>query len=71
MNERAQQAVIQEYCRELRLPAILRHYPTIARQARDGGAPYESFLGDLLEAEVCARRDGAAARRLRATGHRM
>lgn len=65
MSGAAQEAVIQEYCRELKLPSVLRQYPTIARQARDGGAAYESFLCDLLEAEVCARRDGAAARRLR------
>lgn len=65
MSRAAQEAVIQAHCRELKLPAVLRQYPTIARQARDGGVPYESFLCDLLEAEVCARRDGAAARRLR------
>jgi DNA replication protein DnaC len=65
VSRAAQEAVIQEHCRELKLPAVLRQYPTIARQARDGGTPYESFLCDLLEAEVCARRDGAAARRLR------
>ena len=65
MSRAALEAVIQGHCRELKLPAVLRQYPTIARQARDGGVPYESFLCDLLEAEVCARRDGAAARRLR------
>ena len=65
MNSAAQAAVIEEHCRELKLPAVLRHYPTIARQARDQGSTFESFLSDLLEAEVCARRDGAVARRLR------
>jgi DNA replication protein DnaC len=65
MNAAAQAAVIEEHCRELKLPALLRHYPTIARQARDQGATFENFLSDLLEAEVCARRDGAVARRLR------
>ena len=69
MSRAAQDAVIQEYCRELKLPTILRQYPTVARQAQDGGVAYESFLSDLLEAEVCARRDGAAARRLRCLGH--
>lgn len=65
MNAAAQAAIIEEQCRELKMPAILRHYATIARQARDQGAAFESFLTDLLEAEVCARRDGAVARRLR------
>ena len=65
MSEAAREAVIQEHCRELKLPAVLREYPAVARQARDRGAAYEGFLADLLEAEVCARRDGASARRLR------
>ena len=65
MSAAAQAAVIEEHCRELKLPALLRNYPTIARQARDQGTSFESFIADLLEAEVCARRDGAVVRRLR------
>jgi DNA replication protein DnaC len=65
MSGAAREAVIQERCRELKLPAVLREYPPLARQARDGGWPYEDFLQELLEAEVRSRRDSAAARRLR------
>lgn len=66
MSEAARAAVIEESCRELKLPALLREYPVAARQARDGGLAYEEFLRQILEAEVHARREGAAARRLRA-----
>ena len=65
MSDAARAAVIQEHCRELKIPTLLRQYPTLARQARDGGLAYEDFLHQLLEAEVLARRDSAADRRLR------
>lgn len=65
MSDAARAAVIEEYCRELKVPTVLREYPALTRQAADGGWPYEDFLSQLLEAEVLARRDGAAARRLR------
>jgi len=65
MSGAALAAVLQEYCRELKMPALLREYPALARQARDAGMPYEDFLRDLLEAELHSRRDHAAARRLR------
>lgn len=65
MSGAARDAVLQELCRELKLPAILRAYPTLARQARDGGLAYEDFLRQLLEEEVRSRRDSTAARRLR------
>lgn len=65
MNAAALAAVIEEFCRELKLPAVLREYLALARQARDAGLPYEEFLRDLLEAELRSRRDHAAARRLR------
>lgn len=65
MSDAAREAVIKEHCRELRIPAVLREYPALARQARDGGLAYEEFLHLLLEHEVRARRDSAAQRRLR------
>jgi len=39
MNNSALHAVIQEYGKELKVPAMVRLYPEIARQARDGGWP--------------------------------
>jgi DNA replication protein DnaC len=65
VSDAAREAVIKEHCRELRIPAVLREYPALARQARDGGLAYEEFLHHLLEHEVRARRDSAAQRRLR------
>lgn len=65
MNNSALNAVIQEYGKELRVPAMVRLYPEIARQARDGGWPYEEFLKQLFEAEVGERRDNCAERRIR------
>jgi len=65
MPETPSAAVLETYCRELKLPRVLREYPTLARQARDTGMPYEDFLRQLLEAELCSRRDSTAARRIR------
>lgn len=63
MNNSALHAVIQEYGIELRIPALVRLYPEITRQARDGGWPYEEFLKLLLESDVNERRD--TVRRIR------
>ena len=65
MSDAARNAVIQEHCKELKLPRVHREFPALARQARDAGLPYEDFLQQLLEAEVLARRESAAERRLR------
>lgn len=66
MSEAARAAAVLELCRELKLPSLQREHAAIARSARDGGWPYEEYLRQVLEAEVLARRQGAAARRLRA-----
>lgn len=65
MSESARAAVIEEHCRQLKLPTMLREYPALARQAASGGWPFEDFLHQLLEAEVLARQESVAARRLR------
>ncbi|MGC9328663.1 MAG: IS21-like element helper ATPase IstB [Candidatus Hinthialibacter sp.] len=64
MTDAALHAVIQEYGKELKTPTMVRLYPEIARQARDGGWPYEEFLTQLFESEVNQRRDGCAERRI-------
>jgi DNA replication protein DnaC len=64
-NAAARRAVLQEYCRELKMPAVFRDYPALARQARDADWDYEEFLVQLLEAEIHSRRDHTAVRRLR------
>ena len=65
MNDTAQAAVIQEHCKELKLAAVVRDYPALCRQARDGGWAYEDLLRELLEAEVTNRRQSTARRLLR------
>jgi len=52
MSNAAAEAVIQEYCRELKLAGVVRDYPGLCRRARDGGWAYEDLLRELLEAET-------------------
>jgi hypothetical protein len=43
MNGTAQAAVvIQEHCKKLKLAAVVRDYPALCDQARDGGWAYEN-----------------------------
>lgn len=65
MTQSARQAVIQEQLKILKMPAIGREYLGLARQARDGGWPYEDFLKELLEREVRSRQEHTASLRLR------
>jgi DNA replication protein DnaC len=65
MPETAQDALIEQYGRELRIPALRREYPALVRRATDGGWGYQHFLTHLLDVEVEGRRQGAAARALR------
>jgi hypothetical protein len=60
MSNAASEAVIQEYCRELKLAAVVRDYPGLCRRARDAGWPYEDLLRELLEAEVNNRHQSTA-----------
>jgi DNA replication protein DnaC len=59
------EAVIAEHVRTLKLPAVGREYAHLAREARDGGWPYEEYLRQLLESEIDSRHDHIAAKRLR------
>ncbi len=65
MSNAASAAVIQEYCRELKLAAVVRDYPSLCRSARDGGWAYEDLLRELLEAEITNRHQSTARRLLR------
>jgi DNA replication protein DnaC len=64
MSETARDAVLMQYCRALKMPAVQREYQALARQAREGGWPYEDYLHHLLEAEVNARHQSVAKRRI-------
>lgn len=59
------QAVLQQYGRLLKLPAVVREYPALCRQAAKDGWPYQDFLKELLEAEVRSRHEKAIAHRLK------
>ncbi len=61
----AREAVLQQFCWNLKMPAVFRQYAELARQARDASWDYEEYLAQLLEAEIQSRRDHAAASRLR------
>lgn len=65
MPETAQEALIDQYCRELRLPSLRREHPALVRQATDGSWSYQEFLTQVLDVEVEGRRQSAAARLLR------
>ncbi len=65
MSQTPRQAVIAEYLKGLRLPAIGREYQALSRQARDGGWEYEDYLKELLERELISRQDHTAALRLK------
>src|SRR5207237_100263 len=56
---------ITQYGRLLKLPAVIRDYPALGRQAQKEGWPYEDFLRELLEAEVRSRNERTVARRLK------
>ena len=61
----ATEILISEHLRQLKLTALLRHYPSLARQARENGLAYEDFLLSLIESELQARADNRLKRRIR------
>jgi len=61
----ATEVLLAEHLKQLKLTAILRHYPTLARQARENGSAYEDFLLSLVESEMQARADNRLKRRIR------
>jgi DNA replication protein DnaC len=65
MTNTTQDAIIVEYLKALKMPAIARDYTAVARCARDGQWQYEEFLKELLEKEVNSRSELAAAYRLK------
>lgn len=61
----ATEALLSAHLKHLKLTAILRHYPPLARQARENGWDYEEFLVSLMESEIQARSDNRLKRRIR------
>lgn len=67
-NDVLRHAILQQLCHELRLPGLLKSYPALCRQARDGGWPYEDLLRDALQSEHDSRNKSAVERRIREAG---
>jgi DNA replication protein DnaC len=65
MSEAVREAVLAQYAKTLKMPAVAREYPALARQAREEGWAYEDFLRDLLEAEIQSRQKRTSERRLK------
>jgi DNA replication protein DnaC len=65
MRQTPRDAVIHEYGKVLKRPAIGRAYAALARQARDGGWAYADYLKELLEREMHSRYAHTAALRLK------
>lgn len=65
MTNSPQGAVLAQYAKQLKLPTLAEKYTGLARQARDEGWPYEDYLREVLEAEIHARQDRVAERRVR------
>jgi DNA replication protein DnaC len=61
----ATEVLLSAHLKHLKLTAILRHYPPLARQARENGWDYEEFLVSLMESEIQARSDNRLKRRIR------
>lgn len=61
-------ALLSSYLKTLRLPAMLRECPTVARQAAEQDASYELFLQQLSELEVQQRQAASIERRLKQAG---
>jgi len=65
MNDAVRDAVIETFCRELKLPTVRQDYQDLAREARQADLGMEAYLHLVLEAEVLERRRRSVARRLR------
>jgi len=57
--------LLETYLKQLRLPAVGRHYQEVARQAVQGNFSYEAFLLALVELEAQQREENAHQKRLR------
>jgi hypothetical protein len=58
--------VVRSHLKNLKLPAIARLFPEVAREAHQDGWRVEEFLRVLLEAELAQRAENVARERLHA-----
>jgi len=64
MNQAAEQVLLQDNLRLLKLPTMLRQYPECARQARQAQESHESFLLNLTTLELEQRQANQLKRRV-------
>lgn len=57
--------VLVRNLKELNLSTMARHYPAVARQAREDGASYEEFLLSATDMELNVRSENRLKRKLR------
>jgi DNA replication protein DnaC len=57
--------LLKDYLRRLKLPAVARHYKSLARTAAENDRSYEEYLCALFEQEVLAREESALKNRIR------
>jgi DNA replication protein DnaC len=57
--------LVEAYAKELRLPAVGRHYAGLARAAEDEHRTYEEYLAAVLEQELVNRRENQLRRRMK------
>lgn len=57
--------LLKDYLHRLKLPAVARHYKSLARTAAENGRSYEEYLCALFEQEVLAREESALKNRIR------
>lgn len=59
------EVLLPHQLKELKLSMMIKHYPSIARQAKEGGWSYEEFLLELTEVELQMRVENRFKRRVR------
>ncbi|WXJ87718.1 IS21 family transposase ISCth9 [Moorella humiferrea] len=57
--------LLESYLKKLRLPAILRSYQQVAREAADRNQSYTEYLCALMEQEIIQREEANLKRRLK------
>ena len=57
--------VVKAHARRLRLPGLSKAFESVARQARDGGWPFEEYLRECLGAEETSRNESVIRNRIR------
>jgi DNA replication protein DnaC len=59
------EVLLPHQLKELKLSMMVKHYPSVARQAKESGWSYEEFLLGLTEVELQVRAENRLKRRVR------